>query len=265
LHEWRVSPELPTTQQLQNHPDKQNYAMKKLHAESEAITMTTAFIDIDFADNPEPRVPTILLVDTSRSMSGKKIEALNLGLEQFACELAADTLARKRVDVAVISFGGNVSTVCHFTDAESFLAPTLQANGATPMGEAVVRAITMLEQRKMQYRAAGIAYYRPWLFLLTDGEPTDDGSHYWQDAVALVHEGEKKGKLSFFGVGVQEADMKRLNQLCPPKRPAMKLRGLCFRELFSWLSSSLKAVSCSTPGAASLTLPSSGGWSSVEL
>lgn len=239
--------------------------MKRLHAENEAITMTPTIIDVDFADNPEPRGPAILIVDTSSSMSGKKIEALNRGLEQFASELAADNLARKRVDVAVVSFGGTVKTVCDFTNAESFLAPTLQANGGTPMGEAVVRAVTMLEQRKMQYRAAGIAYYRPWLFLITDGEPTDDGSHYWQDAIALIHEGEKKGKLSFFGVGVEEANMKRLNLLCPPKRPAMKLRGLCFRELFSWLSSSLKAVSSSTPGAASLTLPSSAGWSSIDL
>lgn len=239
--------------------------MKKLHSEYESMTLTPAFIDVEFADNAEPRGPAILIVDTSSSMSGKKIEALNRGLEQFASELAADNLARKRVDVAVVSFGGTVKTVCDFTNAESFLAPTLQANGGTPMGEAVVRAVTMLEQRKMQYRAAGIAYYRPWLFLITDGEPTDDGSHYWQDAIALIHEGEKKGKLSFFGVGVEEANMKRLNLLCPPKRPAMKLRGLCFRELFSWLSSSLKAVSSSTPGTASLTLPSSAGWSSIDL
>jgi uncharacterized protein YegL len=239
--------------------------MKKTHTEIEAITMTPTPFDVDFADNPEPRVTAILLVDTSGSMRGQKIEALNLGLEQFASELAADNLARKRVDVAVVSFGGNVETVCAFTNAEFFLAPTLQADGGTPMGEAVVRAIAMLEQRKIQYRAAGIVYHRPWLFLLTDGQPTDDGSHYWRTAINLIHEGEKRGKLSFFGVGVEGANMDKLNLLCPLQRPAMKLRGLCFRELFSWLSSSLKVVSGSTPGAGSLTLPSSAGWSSIDL
>ncbi len=239
--------------------------MRTPRTENDSMTMMSPLIDVEFADNPEPRVPTILLVDTSGSMSGKKIEALNHALEQFGSELGADQLASKRVDIAIVSFGGIVKTVCDFTDAQSFMAPTLQASGGTPMGEAVVRAVAMLEQRKMQYRQAGIAYYRPWLFLLTDGEPTDEGSHHWHDAIALIHEGEKQGKLSFFGVGVQEADMKRLNQLCPQKRPAMKLRGLCFRELFSWLSSSLKAVSCSTPGAASMVLPPSGGWSAIDL
>lgn len=235
------------------------------HTENDALSLMSPFIDVEFADNPEPRVPTILLVDKSSSMHGKKIEALNLGIEQFHRDLSADPLARMRVDVAVVTFGGTVETACEFTDAQSFLPPTLQAEGGTPMGEAVVRAVAMLEQRKMQYRQAGIAYYRPWLFLLTDGEPTDEGSPFWHDAIALIHEGEKKGKLSFFGVGVQGVNLKKLNELCPPSRPAMKLRGLCFRELFSWLSSSLKAVSCSTPGAASLALPSPNGWSSVDL
>ncbi len=239
--------------------------MKTTRTENDAMSLMSPFIDVEFADNPEPRVPTILLVDKSSSMQGKKIQALNSGLEQFGCELSSDPLARKRVDVAVISFGGTVKTACEFTDAQSFLPPTLQAEGGTPMGEAVVRAVAMLEQRKIQYRQAGIAYYRPWLFLLTDGEPTDEGSPFWHNAISLVDEGEKQGKLSFFGVGVQEANFKKLNELCPPNRPAMKLRGLCFRELFSWLSSSLKAVSCSTPGAASLALPSTNGWSSVDL
>jgi uncharacterized protein with von Willebrand factor type A (vWA) domain len=45
--------------------------------------MMSPLIDVEFADNPEPRVPTILLVDTSGSMSGKKIEALNDALEQY--------------------------------------------------------------------------------------------------------------------------------------------------------------------------------------
>lgn len=239
--------------------------MKTPMIEDTAMTCLSPFVDVEFADNAEPRVPTILLVDKSGSMHGQPMQALNRGLEQFERELGEDPLARKRVDVAVISFGGSVQKVCDFTDAQSFIAPTLQADGGTPMGEAVVRAIEMLEERKKQYRQAGIAYYRPWLFLLTDGAPTDEGTEFWRNAVALVQEGERQGKLSFFGVAVNDADMRKLNQLCPSKRPAMKLRGLCFRELFSWLSASLKSVSCSTPGAASLALPPTSGWSSIDL
>ena len=35
---------------------------------------------IEFAENPEPRCPCVLLLDTSGSMQGASIEALNQGL-----------------------------------------------------------------------------------------------------------------------------------------------------------------------------------------
>ena len=65
------------------------------------------FIDVDFIDNPEPRCPCVLIVDTSGSMGGEPIAALNSGIEQFARELNADNLAKKRIEVAIVSFGSN--------------------------------------------------------------------------------------------------------------------------------------------------------------
>jgi hypothetical protein len=50
--------------------------------------------DPDFADNPEPRCPCLLLLDVSGSMRGSPINQLNEGLAQFRDELFADSLAR---------------------------------------------------------------------------------------------------------------------------------------------------------------------------
>ncbi len=50
------------------------------------------FSDVSFVDNPEPRCPCVLLLDTS-SMSGSRIDQLNAGLKQFQKELAADPMA----------------------------------------------------------------------------------------------------------------------------------------------------------------------------
>ena len=58
------------------------------------------FGGVEFADNPEPRCPCILLLDTSGSMRGAKIAELNKGLEIFADELRCDTMAAKRVEIA---------------------------------------------------------------------------------------------------------------------------------------------------------------------
>src|ERR1039457_3799210 len=63
------------------------------------------FAGVEFAENPEPRCPCLLLLDTSGSMSGKPIEELNSGLVSFRDALNADSLAAKRVEVAIITIG----------------------------------------------------------------------------------------------------------------------------------------------------------------
>jgi len=93
-----------------------------------------AFGTDNFADNPEPRCPCLLLLDTSGSISGAPIAELNAGLVGFKDELAADSLAMERVEVAVVSFGPvNIENTFH--TAPNFFPPNLSANGDTPMGD----------------------------------------------------------------------------------------------------------------------------------
>ena len=144
------------------------------------------FSDLTFVDNPEPRCPCVLLLDTSSSMSGQPIKQLNAGLKQFQQELGSDPLAAKRVEVAIISFGP-VRVQQDFITADMFAAPHLATEGGTPMGEAIMEALDLVKLRKQQYQANGVAYYRPWIFLITDGAPTDE----WTAAAKAVHAAEK--------------------------------------------------------------------------
>ena len=86
---------------------------------------------VTFAENPEPRCPCLLLLDTSGSMAGKPIAELNAGLRSFYEELQGDSLAVKRVEVALVSFGP-VRVISEFNTADFFLDPTLEAEGDTP-------------------------------------------------------------------------------------------------------------------------------------
>jgi uncharacterized protein YegL len=223
------------------------------------------FPDPEFVDNPEPRCPCVLLLDTSGSMNDPKqvsktltpvqkvldnsishpnirpIDELNAGLVAFKQELIGDELAIKRVELSLITFGP-VKIVTDFQSPDLFHPPRLNAEGDTPMGAAIEKAIEVVRNRKIAYRQNGISYYRPWIFLISDGEPTDK----WSNAADLVRAGEHAKAFAFFAVGVEGANFEILNKISI-RRP-LRLDGLRFREMFMWLSSSLGSVSRSTPG-----------------
>lgn len=199
------------------------------------------FIDAELAENPEPRCPCVLLLDTSGSMQGEPIRELNEALRLFKRELAADSMTAKRVEVAVVTFGP-VELITDFVDAHSFQPPTLTARGDTPLGKATEVALEILKQRKQRLRENGIDLYRPWIFLITDGEPTDE----WRHLREKIQHGEEHKSFLFFALAAGNARLDTLRQISV--REPMKVSGIQFRPLFRWLSDSLKAVSHSNPG-----------------
>lgn len=256
--------------------------------------MSSNYLDqAEFAENPEPRCPVVLVLDTSGSMQGTPIVELNEGLRAFAAAIQADRLAALRVEVAVLAFGGKVRALdvrapanaankeivqfnrsglairpkvnevpfdAHqaFVTADQFMPPALDANGDTPLGEAVSRALALLRERKEIYKQNGLDYFRPWIFTISDGRPTDKG---WEGVADQVRQEETRKGVIFYGVGVEGADLKVLSRFSDT-RPPLKLKGLAFGELFTWLSKSLSAITHSRPGEQTPLPPV--GWGTVD-
>ena len=209
---------------------------------------------LEFEDNPDQRTPCVLLLDTSSSMFGDPISQLNEGLKVFQQDLMDDAIARRRVEVSILTFGGTVELVQDFVTVDQLQPPQLHASGGTPMGQGMDRALDRIAMRLNVYAQAGVPKTLPWIFLITDGAPTDD----WHRAAERVR--AKGHEVAFFAVGVGGgANMHTLSQIATPERPPVKLDGLKFRELFKWLSSSLKPASRANPGQQT-ALPSPENW-----
>lgn len=195
--------------------------------------------------NPAPRCPVILLLDTSVSMSGNPIGELEEGLKQFLRETSDDETASMSVELEVITFGGYAKIASPFAPVSVINDNpiALAANGSTPLGEALRLADKELKERRRLYKNKGISSYKPWGILMTDGDPNDD----WEEpARAMRSLGEQK-KLQYIGIGIGEvADFDTLRTILPEHPGPVKLKGLCFREFFSWLTDSLKSVSASS-------------------
>ncbi|MEK7685073.1 MAG: VWA domain-containing protein [Verrucomicrobiota bacterium] len=214
---------------------------------------------VEFAENPEPRCPCVLLLDTSGSMKGDPITALNQGLIAFKEDLSKDPLASRRVELAVVTFDNEVKVRQDFVTVDQFEPPALTAQGQTFMGGAIQKALDLIQARKSQYRANGIAYYRPWVFMITDGEPQGEPEVIVQQAAQRLKSDEANKRVAFFAVGVENANMARLAEIVV--RTPVKLIGLDFIEMFVWLSKSMEAVAQSrTDEQVALPPP---GWGAV--
>jgi uncharacterized protein YegL len=173
----------------------------------------------DLADNPQQRCPCLLLLDTSQSMAGAPLAALQEGLETFRSEVLASPLTRQRLEVAIVTFGRSVQVVQDFTTLDGLTLPPLEPSGETPLGSALLTALDLLEARKAQYRALGISFSTPWLLLITDGMPQGEPLEVLRQGVQRLRQQEVQQKLTLFAVAVAGANRTLLARLA--RRPPL--------------------------------------------
>ena len=217
------------------------------------------FFNVETAENYEQKSLCVLLLDTSNSMGGVKLDSLQKGIETFHEEISGDPTTQNRLEVAIIAYGCNIKILQQPSLVDNFEMPKLETMGSTSMGKAIDEAIELVDARKSWYKITGQPYYRPWIINMTDGEPTDIADIEAKGNEIRRNVDEKN--FFFFNVGVKEADMSTLEKLSSKQMPPAKLDGLKFAEFFQWLSASIQIVAASVDTQTeSVSLPSPSNW-----
>ena len=189
----------------------------------------------------------VLLLDTSGSMGAVSsneapIDSLNRSIEAFKKEVCEDEMA-KTIDVAIVKFNSTVEVVVPFMPVENMEYTPQSANGGTSMGAAIVKAIDLIKERIRFYKILGTPCFKPWIFMITDGEPTDS----IEEAIRRVQEEESKGsygKLNFIAVASPGANKEILLKITPR---VIDLKDGHFDALFIWIAKSMIAISFNEP------------------
>ncbi|MFJ3308178.1 hypothetical protein ACIPSA_34840 [Streptomyces sp. NPDC086549] len=211
-----------------------------------------------FAAGYDERQPVVLLLDTSASMGrpagSPRIDELNDALTRWFDGVRAEPRLRARVEVCLITFDSRVRVFDPgagrlvpveeatagrlFVPVDEMRPPRLDASGLTRMTEAVEAALELARQRYRALQDQRVQVRRPFLWVLTDGAPSD-GDGRPLDAQALagtagrVRRGEERGECVFQAIGVRGADLKMLQVLAP--KAALMLENLDFGQILDLL------------------------------
>jgi uncharacterized protein YegL len=134
------------------------------------------------------------------------------------------------------------------------------------MNEAIITALDAIDQRKQEYRAIGVDYWRPWLFLMTDGIPTDTA--YEADAKRRLQDALTRKKINFFPMGIgpaSETPDKLKQYTLNGNGMVLKASLNNFKEAFVWVSNSMSVISNSNPYEKNAEMPPIPNTISIEL
>lgn len=210
------------------------------------------FTSGDFAKTTKKRLPICFCLDTSGSMiaptdSGRtRMEELNDAFSEFIVAMKKNDEVAASADIAMVTFGGKAEILKHFGPLSKFDTPTVEVKerSLTPMGEAIVVALKLLEVRKSQYKEKGMKYFQPWLVVLTDGEPEGkDAIEHMEEAVRQTIALENDNKLVVFNIGIgNDANLDMLARLSAKRGKAISVGETNLSDLFAFLGSSSESV-----------------------
>ncbi|ODH01465.1 tellerium resistance protein TerY [Nostoc sp. KVJ20] len=183
------------------------------------------------------RLPVYLVLDCSGSMYGDPIQAVNQGVKALIAELNTDPFAIETAYLSVITFQSDAKQLSPLTELMAFQPPSLSASGATSLGAALKLLGKCFETEVKKASETQKGDWKPLVFLMTDGEPTDT----WQQAASELKEKKPANIIACAaGSDANEYTLKQITEI------VVKLNDLqpdTLKAFFKWVSQSIKQTS----------------------
>jgi uncharacterized protein YegL len=219
----------------------------------------------DDGDNRAQRLLIALVMDISSSMSGKPIARLNEALGGLADDLRRDIQLSAIAELAIVTFGQRGVTAWRgdqpvpsgtspFVPASQFTVPKLRAGGVTPLTAAVERTMSCVAEEKAELKRRFLQYYRPHIWLFSDGYPTNERgqlSDDWRRLPEVIRRAEDEGRFVFFSVSAGDIDPAGdavLKELAPDSH--LRLEGFEFGSVLKLVSASAESAARGQSAAA---------------
>jgi len=200
------------------------------------------------------RLPVYLLLDCSESMAGEAFESLSMGLNSMIAELRQNPMALETAAISVITFASKAQQIVPLTDLIVFRPPTLRLGSGTALGA----ALDLLEQRMAQEIVKSFqdqkGDYKPIIFIMTDGDPTDT----WERSADRFHANISGKRANVIAIAVgPDADTRKLQRIT---ETVLVMRGTepeSFKRFFKWISASVSISSqkLETTGGKGIDIP----------
>ncbi|MDQ1142184.1 vWA domain-containing protein [Pedobacter agri] len=199
------------------------------------------------------RLPVYFLIDTSGSMYGEPIQALNNALSGMVNTLRADAQALDSLWISMITFDREVNEIVSLTELASFQLPeiTCPQSGPTHTGQALHMLHEKVQTDVIKGNAQQKGDWKPLLFLFTDGKPSD---------LQLYREMVPKIKSLNFGAIVgcaagHSANDALLKELTPDVVHLDTADSTTLKQFFKWVSETIEQGNKSQGTGESVTLP----------
>ena len=183
------------------------------------------------------RLPVYLVLDVSGSMHGEPIEAVRNGMQILVSTLRTDPYALETACISVITFDGTAKQLVPLTDLMNFQPPDIQAGTTTSLGDALRLTKECMEREVQKTTAEVKGDWKPLVFLMTDGMPTDD----WQAGLSEFKTA-KTGMVIACAAG-SGADSKILKQITDTVVVLDTADSSTIGAFFKWVSASISTTS----------------------